>query len=88
MSGFCRLHLPLLHARTFNFMISMNRNGCLLTLAALLASLQIATVNRLDAQELPESVLLVDEGEEYTYFKGTAPPPDDWTTLEFDDFEI
>ncbi|MCH2585649.1 MAG: hypothetical protein MK138_12870, partial [Planctomycetes bacterium] len=65
----------------------MNRNGCLLALAAILSFLQIAAVNHLDAQELPESILLVDEGEEYTYLKGTEPPPDDWNTLEFDDFE-
>ena len=68
-------------------MISMTRNGCLLALAAILSFLQIAAVNHLDAQELPESILLVDEGEEYTYLKGTEPPPDDWNTLEFDDFE-
>ena len=68
-------------------MISMNRNGFLLALAALLTSLQVTTVNRLVAQDLPEPILLVDEGEEYTYFKGTQPPPDDWNTLEFDDFE-
>ena len=44
-------------------MISMTRNGCLLALAAILSFLQIAAVNHLDAQELPESMLLVDEGE-------------------------
>ena len=56
-------------------MTSLNRNSCLLALAALLYSLQLTAGNHLLAQDIPEAILLIDEGEEYTYFKGTEPPP-------------
>ena len=57
-------------------------------LSALLGCLQLAGADLLNAQEkLPEPVLFLDEGEEYTYFRGTEEPPADWNTLEFDDFD-
>ena len=57
--------------------------------AVLLACLQAAGTGGLPAQEqlAREPILLVDEGEEFTYFKGTEAPPADWNTLEFDDFD-
>jgi len=57
-------------------------------LSALLGCLQLAGADLLKAQDkLPEPVLFLDEGEEYTYFRGTEEPPADWNTLEFDDFD-
>ena len=57
-------------------------------LSALLGCLQLAGTDLLKAQDkLPEPVLFLDEGEEYTYFRGTEEPPADWNTLEFDDFD-
>lgn len=61
--------------------------GRWLALAALLSCLQPGGATRLAAQDIPEPVLFLDEGEEYTYFRGIEEPPADWTTLEFDDFD-
>ena len=61
--------------------------GGWLALAALLSCLQPGGATRLAAQDIPEPVLFLDEGEEYTYFRGIEEPPADWTTLEFDDFD-
>lgn len=57
--------------------------------AALIGCLQLAGATLLDAQvqKIREPIILLDEGEEFTYFKGTEAPPVDWNTLEFDDFE-
>ena len=59
------------------------------TLVVLLACLQPTGTGGLLAQEqnVREPILLLEEGEEFTYFKGTEAPPADWNTLEFDDFD-
>ncbi|MEE3052751.1 MAG: hypothetical protein VYB34_03350 [Planctomycetota bacterium] len=69
-------------------MTSKTTTGRWLMLSALLGCLQLAGADLLKAQDkLPEPVLFLDEGEEYTYFRGTEEPPADWNTLEFDDFD-
>ena len=69
-------------------MKSKKTTGGCIALAALLGCLQLAGLSRLEAQEeIPEPILFLDGGEEYTYFKGIENPPADWNTLDFDDFE-